>query len=122
VSEHFSDIGIARLCIKHCVIQIVLWPVQLKVSLDERGAVSVNRVNVCYCLFLGCSSGDQSMDLRRARGIEERPKHILAIAKKILRAPANEYARAARKCVIDRELGNGGDSARIKQFQPMGGG
>ena len=78
------------LCIKDYVIQVDLRPVQLKVSLDEGSAISVNRVNVRYCLFLGCSSTDQSVDLRRARSIEERPKHILAIAKKILRAQAND--------------------------------
>ena len=32
VSEHFGDKRIARLCIEHCVIQVALWPVQLKVS------------------------------------------------------------------------------------------
>jgi hypothetical protein len=106
------------LCIKDYVIQVDLRPVQLKVSLDEGSAISVNRVNVRYCLFLGCSSTDQSVDLRRARSIEERPKHILAIAKKISRAPANDYAWAVRKCVIDRQFGNSGDSARIKQFAP----
>jgi hypothetical protein len=120
VSDHFSDIRITHLGIKHCIIQVVLWPVQLKVSLDERGAVSVNRVNVRYCLFLRYSRSDQSADLRRARSIEERPKYILAIAKKILRTPANDYARTARKCVIDRQLGDSGDSGRIKQFQPIG--
>ena len=59
--------------------------------------------------------------LNRAGSIEEHPKHILAIAKKILRAPANDYAWAARKRMLDRQLGNGGDAARIKQFQPIGG-
>jgi hypothetical protein len=58
VSEHLSNIRIAHLRIEHCVVQVVLWPVQLKVPLDERGSISVNRVNVCYCLFLGRSSGD----------------------------------------------------------------
>src|SRR6202021_235303 len=63
---------------------------------------------------------DQSWNLRRARSIEEHSIYILAIAKKILRAPANNYAWAARKCLIDRQLRNNGDSARIKQFQAIG--
>jgi hypothetical protein len=97
VGEHFNDKRIARLCFKHCVIQVDLRPVRLKISLDERGAISVNRVDVLYCLVLRCSRSDQSVDLRRARSVEERPKHILAIAEKILRAPANDYAWAAQK-------------------------
>jgi len=120
VSQHFSDKRITRCCIKHCVIQVDLWPVQLKIFLDEVGAISVNRVNLRYRLFLGYSASDQSVDFKVARCIEERSKHILAIAKKILRAPANDYAWAARKCMIDRLFGNGRDSARIKQFQPIG--
>ena len=120
VSEHFSDTRITHFCIEHCVVQVVLWPVQLKVSLDERGAISVNGVDVRYCLFLGCSRSDKSVDLRGTRSIEERSKNILAIAKKILRAPANDDAWAVRKCAIDRQFRNVGDSARIKQFQPIG--
>jgi len=118
-NKHVSDETITPFCIKHYVIQVALWPVQLKVSLDEGCAISVNSVSVRYCLFLGCSGSDQSVNLRRARSIEERPKHILAIAKKIFRAPANNYAWAARKRVIDRLFGNGSDPARIKDCQPI---
>ena len=100
---------------------MMLWPIQPKVFLDESSAISVDSVNFRYRVFLGCSSSDQSVDLRRARSIEERPKHILAIAKKVLRASANDHAWAVGKCVIDRQFGNGDDSARIKQFQPMSG-
>jgi hypothetical protein len=120
VREHFCDVGITPLGIKHCVIHWVLGPIQLKVSFDEPSAVSVNRVNVRYCFFLRYSRMDQSVNLRRARSIEERSKYILAIAKKILRAPANNYAGAARKGAIDRQLRNNGDPARIQQFQPIG--
>ncbi len=100
---------------------MALWPVQVKVSLDEGSAISVNRVNVRDCLFLGGPRGDQSVDLKRSRSIEKRPKDIFAITKEILRASTNDYTRAARKCVIDRQFGDRGDSARIKQFQPMSG-
>lgn len=94
----------------------MLGPIPLKVSFDERGAVYVNRVDFLYRLFLRRSGCDQSVDLRGAGSIEERPKHILAIAKKILRAPANDYAWASRKCVLDRLLRNNGDAACIEQF------
>jgi hypothetical protein len=57
------------------------------------------------------SRSDHSIDLRPARSIEERPKHIFAIAKKILRAPANDDAWATGKLVIDGPLGNRGGSA-----------
>ena len=59
------------------------------------------------------------MDLKGARSIEKRAKHILAIAKEIFRAPANDYAWAAGKCVLDRQFGNVGDPARIKDLQPI---
>ena len=120
VNEHFSNIRITDLCIKHCVIEVALGPLQLKVSLHKRGAIAVNRVDFRYCLFLRRSRCDQSVNLKRAGSIEERSKDILAIAKKILRTPANDYAWAARKRVIDRMLGNSGDAARIEQFQPVG--
>ena len=119
VNEHFCDERITRLRIEHCVIQVVLWPVQLKVSLDESGAIPVNRVNVRDCLVLRCSSGDQSVDLKVSRRVEERPENILAIAKKKLRAPANDHAWAAGERVIDCLFGDGGDPARIEHFQPI---
>src|SRR5579863_4018526 len=84
VSQHFSDKRITRCCIKHCVIQVDLWPVQLKIFLDEVGAISVNRVNLRYRLFLGCSSGDQPVDFKVARCVEKHTENIFAIAKKIL--------------------------------------
>jgi hypothetical protein len=120
VSEHFSDKRITRVCIKHCVTQVGLRPVQLKVSLDEGSAISVNRVNVRYCVFLWYSSSDQSVDFKVAGRVEEHTENIFAFTKKILRAPADDDAWAASQCVIDRLFGNGGDSARIKQFQPIG--
>jgi hypothetical protein len=72
------------LCIKHCVIQVVVWRVQLKVSLDERGAIPVNRVNVRDRFFFRRSGTYQSVDLVIARGIEESTEDILAITEKIL--------------------------------------
>ncbi len=120
VSEDVRDKRITRVCIKHCVIEVALWPVQLKVSLNEGSAIFVNRVNVRYCLFLGYSSSDQSVDFKVARCVEERTENIFAFTKKILRASANDNAWAARQCMADRLFGNGGDSARIEQFQPIG--
>src|SRR5580704_3908042 len=112
--KHVGDKRITSLSIKHCVVQVDLRPVQLKVSLDEGSAISINRVNVRYCLFLGCSSSDQSMDFKVARCVEEHTENIFAFTKKILRAPANEDAWVASQCVIDRQFGNGSDSAGIK--------
>src|SRR5215469_1202834 len=120
VNKYLSDIRIAPLSIEHRVIQVAIRPTQLKILLDERGAISVDRVNVLYRLVLGYSSSDQSVDLRVARGVEKRAKHILAIAKKILRAAANDYAWAARKRQIDRPLGDDRDSPCIKAFQAIG--
>jgi hypothetical protein len=91
-SEHFCYMGSADLRIKHRVIQVVLRPIQLEVFLHKSGAIPVNCVNLRYCSFLRCSRCDQSEDLSRAGRIEERPKYILAVAKKILRTPANDYA------------------------------
>ena len=121
VSEHFGDKGIAPLRIEHRVIHVVVSPVQIKISLDERGAIYVDRVNVRYRLFLRYSSSDQPVDFRVARSVEEYPKHVLAIAQKVLRTPANDYAGSARQCVINDLLGYVGDSACIKQFQPIRG-
>ena len=120
VSEHFSDKRLPGLGIKHCVKQVDFRPVQLQVSLDEGGAISVDCVDVHDCLFLGSSRSDQPLDLRRAGSIEKYPKHILAIAKKILRAPANDYAWSAGKCVIDGLFRNDGDTTSIQQFQTIG--
>ena len=85
-----------------------------------KAAISVNRVNVRYCVFLWYSSSDQSVDFKVARCVEEHTEDVFAFTKKILRAPADDYARAASQCMIDGLFGNGGDSARIKQFQPIG--
>jgi hypothetical protein len=112
VSQHFRDIGITPLRTKHRVIQLILGPIQFKVFLHKRRAISVNRVYVSYCLSLSRSGGNQPVDLVCARSIQERPKHILAIAKKILRAPANNYAGSSRKCVLYRRLRYNRDSPR----------
>src|SRR5580704_15666987 len=66
VNKHFSDKRITPLRIEHCVKQVDLRPVQLEICLDEGGPIFVNRVNVCYSLFLGYSGRDQSADLRGA--------------------------------------------------------
>lgn len=46
MSDDFSNIRITQSCVEHYVMDLALWPVQLKVPLDERGTISVNRVNV----------------------------------------------------------------------------
>ena len=92
---HFSDQRITRLGIKHCIIQADLGPVQLKVSLDESGAISINCVDIRQRLFLGIPAVIRLriLDVREA---QERPKRILTITRKILRASANDYAWKVR--------------------------
>ena len=92
----------------------------MKYFLTNVGAISIDGVDLFDCVTLGRAGTYQSVDLVIARSIEECTEDILAIAEKILRAAANDDAWAARKCVIDHLFGNGGDAARIKQFQAIG--
>jgi hypothetical protein len=89
VGEHFCHVGIAPLCIEHCVVQVILGPIQLEVFLDERGAISISGVDLVDCITLGRATTYQSVDLVIARGIEECTEDILAIAEKILRPSAH---------------------------------
>lgn len=113
-SEYFCDIGLTHLCIKHCIIQVVVWPVQVKVFIDERSAISIGGVDLFDCIALGHAATYQSMDFVIARSIEKCTEDILAIPKKILRAPTNDDAWAVRKRVIDRQLGNCGDATSVE--------
>ncbi len=115
VSERFSNIRVTHLCIEHCVIKLELGPIQLKVSLYERGAISIGGVDLFDCITLGNATTHQSMDFVIARSIEKCTEDILAIAEKILRAAANDDAWAVRKRVIDRLLGDRGDATSVEQ-------
>lgn len=59
------------------------------------------------------------MDLGVTRSIEKRSEDVWTVAKKILRAPADDDARPLGKCVIYHLLRNGSDAARIEQFQSI---
>ncbi len=120
MSEYFRDIGFAHLYIKHCIIQVVVWPAQLKVSLDKRDAISIGLVDLFDCITLGHATAYQSMDLVIARNIGKRTEDILAIAEKILRAPANDDAWAVRQRVIHRQLGKRGDATSVEKGQAVG--
>ena len=37
--ERFGDVGVTHFCVEHRVVKVALWPVQLEVFLDERGAI-----------------------------------------------------------------------------------
>jgi hypothetical protein len=75
--EHFSDVGITLLCIKHCVTQVMLGPVQLEVSVDEGSAISVDRVDVGYRFFLGYSKRDSVAEGLRCDHSEKRREQDL---------------------------------------------
>src|SRR5580693_942583 len=120
VREELSNRGVANLRIEHCLIQVALRPVQLEIFFDEGRAIDVDGVHVGDGFVLWYSADDQAMDFERARSVEECSKDVFAITKKILRSATDDHARAGGKRVIDCGFRNGGDAARIEQFEPVG--
>jgi len=52
--------GFTHLSIEHCIVQLVVWPAQFEVPLDERGAISIGGVDLFDCITLGRATAYQS--------------------------------------------------------------